>query len=120
MGFNENKTWQVAQWREDQGVDLRDKINQGWLELMVRKKSLPASMKLSEQSKQMFFMVCYNIDVFSRFVFESTFLQRYAVSQETLESIRTNDVKLLQFGFDWLKASLFHTGKDSFPLKKTA
>ncbi len=120
MGFKEKKTWQVAQWREDQGVDLRDQVNQGWLELMVRKKSLPASMKLSEQSKRMFFMVCYNIDAFSRFVFESTFLQRYEVSQETIESIKTDEVKLLQFGFDWLKATLFHAGKDSFQLKKTA
>ncbi len=120
MGFHEKKKWQVSEWRQDQGVDLRDTVNQGWLDLMVRKKSLPASMKLSEQGKQMFFMVCYNIDAFSRFVFESTFLQRYAIPRETIESIKADDVKLLQFGFDWLKATLFHTGKDSFQLQKSA
>ena len=73
-GFDEPDEWTVGEWREDQGVDLRDEVNEGWLDLMVRKKSLPPSMQLSEQAKQMFFMVCYNIDKFKRFVFESSFL----------------------------------------------
>ena len=46
-GFEEDQEWTVGEWREDQGVDLRDEINEGWMDLMVRKKSLPANMKLS-------------------------------------------------------------------------
>jgi len=117
-GFDEPDEWTVEEWRQDQGVDLRDELNDGWLELMVRKKSLPASMQLSEQAKQMFFMVCYNIDKFKRFVFESSFLTRYKIPEEQLAQIKDDDVKLLQFGFEWLKTTFFHTGEEMFNLKE--
>jgi len=116
-GFEEQKEWTVAEWREDQGIDLRDAVNDGWLDLMVRKKSLPPSMKLTEQSKKMFFMVCYNIDKFKEFVFNSSFLDRYDIPEDEIEAMRIDDVKLLQFGFEWLKASFFHTGQEKFKLK---
>lgn len=116
-GFEEDKEWTVAEWREDQGVDLRDKVNDGWMELIVRKKSLPPSMKLTEESRKMFFMVCYNIDQFRAFVFKSSFLERYAIEKETVERIKDDDVELLQFGFQWLKATLFKTGKENFQVK---
>jgi hypothetical protein len=117
-GFEEDREWTVAEWREDQGVDLRDEVNDGWFDLIVRKKSLPASMKLSEESKKMFFLVCYNIDKFKDFVFNSSFLDRYDFSKEKIEEIRNDDIKLLQFGFDWLKFSLFQTGKENFRVKE--
>jgi uncharacterized protein len=119
MGFDEDKQWTVAEWRQDQGIDLRDEVNDGWMELIVRKKSLPPSMKLTEESKRIFFLVCYNIDRFKEFVFESSFLKRYEIPDETTENIRKDDVALLQFGFDWLKASFFHADKDKFKTKKT-
>ncbi|NWH03592.1 YkgJ family cysteine cluster protein [Desulfobacter latus] len=117
-GFDEPDEWTVAEWREDQGVDLRDEVNDGWLDLMVRKKSLPSSMKLSEQAKQMFFMVCYNIDKFKQFVFESSFLTRYNIPEERVAQIKDDDVKLLQFGFEWLKTTFFHTGEEMFNTKE--
>ncbi|NDY72566.1 YkgJ family cysteine cluster protein [Desulfobacter hydrogenophilus] len=113
-GFDEEDEWTVGEWREDQGVDLRDEVNEGWLDLMVRKKSLPASMQLSEQAKQMFFTVCYNIDKFKRFVFESSFLTRYNIPEERVAQIKDDDVKLLQFGFEWLKNTFFQTGEEMF------
>lgn len=119
MGFEEDKEWSVAEWREDQGVDLRDEVNQGWLDLMVRKKSLPPSMRLSEEAKQMFFTVCYNIDKFKQFVFKSSFLERYDIPEDRIEEIKNDDVKLLQFGFEWLKATFFKSGEEIFQAKKT-
>jgi len=113
-GFDEPEEWTVGDWREDQGVDLRDEVNEGWLDLMVRKKSLPASMQMSEQAKQMFFTVCYNIDKFKRFVFESSFLTRYNIPEERIAEIKEDDVKLLQFGFEWLKVTFFQAGDEIF------
>ncbi|MBU0464631.1 MAG: YkgJ family cysteine cluster protein [Proteobacteria bacterium] len=118
MGFDENKEWTVAEWRQDQGVDLRDKVNDGWMELIVRKKSLPLSMKLSKESKQMFFLVFYNLDKFREFVFTSTFLERYDFPKEKIKGIKEDDIKLLQFGFEWLKASFFQTGQEKFKIKE--
>jgi Fe-S-cluster containining protein len=119
-GFEEDKEWTVAEWREDQGVDLRDEVNEGWMDLMVRKKSLPASMQLSEESKQMFFTVCYNLDKFKDFVFKSSFLDRYDIPESRVKEIKEDDVKLLQFGFEWLKATFFKAGEDKFKPKKKA
>lgn len=113
FGFDEDKEWTIEEWREDQGVDLRDEVNDGWMELIVRKKSLPPSMKLTEQAKKMFFMVCYNIDKFKEFVFESTFLKRYNLPQDKIDEIKNDDVKLLQFGFEWLKMMFFMTEKET-------
>ncbi|MEE4365485.1 MAG: YkgJ family cysteine cluster protein [Desulfotignum sp.] len=119
LGFEEDKKWTVAQWRQDQGIDLRDAVNEGWMDLMVRKKSLPPSMKLSEESKKMFFMVCYNIDKFRDFVFNSSFLDRYEIPADKTEEIRSDEVKLLQFGFEWLKSALFHAGRKNFQAKNS-
>jgi len=118
LGFDEKKEWTVAEWRQDQGVDLRDEVNDGWMELIVRKKSLPDSMQLSEESKRMFFLVCYNIDKFREFVFNSTFPERYDLPKEKIEAIEKDDIKLLQFGFEWLNASFFMTGKEAFKVKE--
>jgi hypothetical protein len=55
----------------------------------------------------MFFMASYDIDRFRKFVFESSFLQRYPVDDATLANLRSDDVALLEFGLKWLKELLF-------------
>jgi hypothetical protein len=104
----EKTEWTVREWRADQGVDVRDEINAEWTDLLVRKRSFPSNIKLTDQSKQLFFMVSYNIDQFRRFVFESSFLERYDVDAETIEKIRQDEVALLKFGLTWLKDILFN------------
>ncbi len=106
-GFEEDKQWTVAEWRKDQGVDIHDEINAEWTDLVVHKRSFPPNIKLTEQAKQMFFMVSYDIDKFRRFVFESTFLEKFPVEQQTLDEIKTDDVALLKFGVNWLQNILF-------------
>ncbi|BBO89967.1 YkgJ family cysteine cluster protein [Desulfosarcina ovata] len=106
-GFEEDAEWTVADWRADQGVDLRDEINREWTDLVVRKRSFPASIKLTDKAKQLFFMVSYDIDKFRAFVFESAFLERFKVDEKTVETIREDDVELLKFGLTWLKSVLF-------------
>jgi len=109
-GFEEPKEWTVAEWRVDQGVDVHDAINAEWTDLVVRKRSFPSSIRLTEKAKALFFMVSYNIDAFRRFVFESAFLKRYPADAKTLETIRTDDTALLRFGMQWLKSVLFNPG----------
>ena len=106
-GFEEDAEWTVAEWREDQGVTLRDEINREWTDLVVRKRSFPASIKLTEKAKQLFFLVSYDIDKFRDFVFESSFLKRFNVDGETQQKIKNDEIALLKFGLDWLKSVLF-------------
>ncbi|HUV76485.1 MAG TPA: YkgJ family cysteine cluster protein [Desulfobacterales bacterium] len=111
LGFEEDKEWTIREWRKDQGVDIHDEINAGWTDLVVRKRSFPANIKLTEESKKMFFLVSYNIDTFRQFVFESSFLDRYNIDAKTLEKIKEDEVALLEFGLKWLKDVLFKEGK---------
>ena len=82
----------------------------GGVELVVRKRSFPPNIKWTEQTKQMFFTASYNIDKFKRFVFDSTFLQRYQIDSATQEQIRQDEIELLRFGMRWLKWLLFKEG----------
>ena len=118
LGFESDKEWTVSEWRKDQGVEAYDEINKGWMELMLRKKSFGFQADLSEQSRGMFFMVSSNVDRLKRFIFESSFLDKYDVDKAVLERIKTDETALLKFGFDWLQSALF--GADKVKLKDEA
>ncbi len=118
LGFEEDQEWRVSEWRKDQGVDIHDEINAGWTDLVVRKRSFPPNLKLIEESKKMFFLASYNVDQFRRFVFESSFLDRYEVDPETVAKIKTDETALLEFGLKWLKSVLYKD--DGFKLKDGA
>ncbi|MEW6220792.1 MAG: YkgJ family cysteine cluster protein [Thermodesulfobacteriota bacterium] len=108
-GFEEDKTWTIAEWRQDQGVDVCDQRNKGWMELVMRRKSFGIQASLSEQAKKMFFMATNDLDAFRRFVLESSFLDTYEVDDTTLARIREDDIELMQFAFRFLASSLFGT-----------
>lgn len=110
LGFEEDQVWTVREWREDQGVDVRDEMNAEWTDLVVRKRSFPPNMQLTEQSKNMFFLASYNLDKFKEFVFESSFLKLYSVDLKTQETIKNDELSLLKFGLNWLKWLLFKEG----------
>ncbi len=112
-GFEENTEWSVRQWRKDQGVDIHDEINAGWTDLVVRKRSFPKNVQLTQKAKDMFFMASYNIDKFRDFIFKSSFLSRYDVDPETIKKIKENEVELLKFAVKWLKSILFQGSPDA-------
>jgi Fe-S-cluster containining protein len=115
LGFDADKEWTVSEWRKDQAVELYDEVNRGWMEFMMRKKSFAFQAELSEESRAMFFMVSSNTDKLKRFIFDSSFLEKYDVGKDVLEAIKTDEVALLKFGFDWLQSALF--GADKVKLK---
>lgn len=106
-GFEEDKEWTVREWREDQGVDVRDEMNKEWLRLVMRRKSFGLQATLSEQAKRMFFMASTDLATFRRFVFESSFLETYVLDEETIQKLKEDDVELMLFSFKYLAATLF-------------
>lgn len=115
LGFQEDKEWTIQEWRKDQGVDIYDEKNRGWMEIILRKKSYGPTAELGKKAIQMFFMVYSDIDRFRRFVFESSFLEKYDMSDETIAKIKRDELELMKFGFDWLKSALF--GAEAVKLK---
>ncbi len=106
-GFEEDKEWTVAEWRKDQGVDVRDEMNKEWLRLVMRRKSFGHQATLSEQAQRMFFMTSTDLDHFRKFVLESSFLDTYIIDDETVEKITNDDIELMLFSFKYLANALF-------------
>lgn len=108
-GHDEDKVWTVREWRADQGVDIRDDMNRGWMELVMRRKSFGQQATLSEPAKKMFFMASTNLEKFRDFIFHSSFLKTYDIDPATLKEIETDDIALLKFSYLYLASSLFGT-----------
>lgn len=100
-GFQEDKEWTIRQWREDQEAELYDEINRPWKEILFR-RNLPGT-ELDEKKQKAFYMASYDIDRFRDFVFNSGFLDRFEVSQETVQNIKNDEVALLHFAFSYIK-----------------
>ncbi len=107
-GHFQNRTWTVADWIQNQGIEPFNHMNDAWSEMDILFRSHPWGPDGFEDNRfQMAFMACYNIDTFKQFVFESTFLKRYRIRPDTLDRIMEDDRDLLLFGFDWIKFFLF-------------
>jgi len=112
-GHEEKKSQTVREFRREQGVEALDEINRGWVDIMMKMVSWrsvggPNGKSVSAQAKKMFFMVSTDVTAFRRFVFETRFLDTYVIEPDTVEQLKTDDVALLQLGFDWLKNVLFN------------
>jgi hypothetical protein len=65
---------------------------------------------MNSPAMKMAFMAAYNIDTFRRFVFESSFLSRYDVPDEQLDTVKQDDRELLMLGLSWIERFLFSEG----------
>jgi Fe-S-cluster containining protein len=114
LGFKEDKEWTVAGWRQDQGIDAYDKKSKPYREI-IQHPDFKTEKGIGASKTMMFYLTCYDLDRFRSFIFESTFLHRFAIPAEVLEKIKTDDEALLDFGYQWLKFSLF--GEDTIKVK---
>jgi Fe-S-cluster containining protein len=105
-GFEENNELSVADWIKDQGIEEYNEIGELFKKLTLH-RFFQEKGKLEPKKIEMFFMVCYHIDKFRSFVFESSFLDKFVVDDETLKKIKNDDVELLKFGYKWLHFALF-------------
>lgn len=105
-GFESDKEWTIKEWLDDQEVKLYDELGDLFKDISLHEHFVKRK-PIEPVKLEMFYMVCYDIDRFREFVFESTFLKRFDVKPETVEKMKNDDVELLKFGFRWLRFSLF-------------
>ncbi|NNJ84923.1 MAG: YkgJ family cysteine cluster protein, partial [Gammaproteobacteria bacterium] len=107
-GHEEDREMTIADYRQEQGCTEYDDVNREWYQLILKKKSAgPGIGQPSETSMQFFFMVCYNIDMFRRFVASENFKKTYIVDDAFYASIEHDNLALLRFGFRLLRQVLF-------------
>jgi len=106
-GFEEDKQWTIGEWRQDQGADLYDDMNRGWMEILIKKKSHGQGKPFPDIKNEMFFKMSFDTDYFRAFVFNSTFLELYDLPAERIEQVRTDDTELLKLAYEWLRQAIF-------------
>ena len=111
-GHEESKEQTVGAFRAEQGVDEYDEKNRDWIHILMKLASWkflggPWGKEPDERTKKMFFMATTDIDQFRLFVFNSSFLDKYAIEPEMREELAMNDEALLKLGLDWLRHVLF-------------
>ncbi len=116
LGHDLGEERTVAEWRTSQGLDDYDEVNAGWIEIILKRKSLGPFVTIPDKTLQMFFMGCYNLDAFRRFVFESRFLDVFDVPEDQLNRMKEDDAALLAFATKWLKKTFF--GEGDLPIKE--
>jgi Fe-S-cluster containining protein len=105
-GHRESRRFTVAEWRADQQVPEREALEEGFQEIVTHPWFI-GGRRLDARRIEMFHMACYDLDRFRRFVFESTFLERFEVEPELVKKMRADDEELLRFAFRWLRYALF-------------
>ena len=101
-GYDEDKQWTVAEFRDDQGAEHYDGMNREWKEVLMR-RNLPGQAPLDEKKQMMFFMASYDLDRFRDFVFQSRFLDSFDIEQSEIDEIKEDDLALMNFAFKYIK-----------------
>ena len=109
QGHSSKQEWSIKSWMQNQGVEPYEHFSTLFREIVLH-PYFEKGHDLSPQKMEMFHMVFYNLDKFRNFIFNSTFLQRFEIAAQTVEHIRSDDIKLMEFGVDWLKFCLFGEG----------
>ncbi|MBI5075710.1 MAG: YkgJ family cysteine cluster protein [Nitrospirae bacterium] len=117
LGHNEDKEWTIDEWRADQGSDVYDAVNDDWMEIVLKAKTL-GMVEFSQKSLDLFFMVSTNLDAFRKFVFESRFLDAYEIEPEVIEKLKQDELELLKFSLSWLRFTLY--GEGDFKVREDA
>ena len=117
MGFFEDRVTTVKDWQAEQGIPVYHEMEK-LFEKVVKHESLAGKEIVNKKIQDMFFMAAYDLDRFRRFVFESTFLNRFEVDADERERIKSDDVALYKFAMRWLQYGLI--GQDALRLKPEA
>lgn len=106
LGFNKEREWTVEEWKKDQGVGEYELKGVSYKEITLHGFFLGGN-RLTAEKSNMFHMACYDLDRFRRFIFGSTFLNLFDIAEKTIKDIKSNEEALLDFGYRWIRFSLF-------------
>lgn len=105
-GLDEKDEMRIDRWLEGQQIAMYEDMNLVFSEITIPLQARKLDVD-NPQITQMIFMTLYNLDQFKKFVFNSSFLDKFELEDpERIEKIKESDLHLLNFAFDWLKFGL--------------
>lgn len=105
-GFEEDKEQTIEEWIEDQGIEDYNKFGELYKDIYTH-PYFEREPQLIPQKIDMFFLASYNLDRFRSFIFNSSFLKKFDIDDDTVARIKDSDEELLMFGFRWIRFALF-------------
>lgn len=113
-GWGEAPAWKLEEWVLDQGAAEYNVHNEVLVKLTFH-HALGEPGAIDERKLGMIHMALYDLDTFRRFVFDTSFLEKFVVDGETVKKIRDDDEELLRFAVRWLEFSVL--GSPTMELK---
>ena len=115
QGFAEQKAWTVASWLGDQGIQEYNSMNDRYMQLISRYKSLADGAVLSEKHATLALLCLYQQDRFLDFIRSVNLFSRVRFKEATegtgregyIRQLESDPVKRLLFAFDWMELVLF-------------
>ena len=108
LGQHEHKKWTIPDWIEDQDAERYHQMTIRWSQIKRLFQNDPWGFEGPEGPRaKMAFMATYNIDIFREFIFQSSFLKRYQIKSTLRKKLKTDDVALMKFGFDWVRVFIW-------------
>jgi Fe-S-cluster containining protein len=105
----------IREWLQRQGIEQYEMMGASFKELMLH-DHWDKEEPLGPQQMDMYFMACYDLDRFRRFVFETRFLELFEIDEARIEAARQDDQDLLELAMQWLRFSLL--GEKTMKIKK--
>jgi Fe-S-cluster containining protein len=105
-GHGAGRAYTVREWLADQGLDEYQMMGASFRDLMLH-EFWDKEETLPPEKMDMYYMACFDLDRFRRFVFETRLLNLFVFDEARVEALRTDDEELLEFAMHWLRFSLF-------------
>lgn len=106
LGFEQDRTWTIRKWIQDQNVAFYNEMNDMLLEIIgLKSRLIPGPLDI--KSRFAFHMALYDMDTFRSHIFEQNILAHWNLDENTLDSVKNDDVELLKLGHRWIKKMLF-------------
>ncbi|HXX37963.1 MAG TPA: YkgJ family cysteine cluster protein [bacterium] len=105
-GHGKGSPCTVRSWLASQGLEEYEMMESSFKGLMLD-EFWRDSEPLPPEKVEMYFMACYDLDRFRRFVFETSFFERFVIDDARIDAVREDDEELLELAFEWLRFLLF-------------
>jgi len=105
LGLSEDKVSTVAEWQKEQGIPVYLEMEKLFKKITMN-EFLAGKKIENHKIREMYYMACYDLDRFRRFVFDSTFLERFETDPDEVDKIKLDDVALYKFAMKWLEYGL--------------
>ena len=103
-GRDEARALTVTEWIADQDAMGYVRMTQKWAQTKALFTADPWGGEGPAGARgKMAFMAAYNMDAFKDFLFNSSFLSRFRVPDDILNTIQAGETDLLLFGFEWIR-----------------